>query len=279
MKNSIYPCIWFDGNAKEAAELYCSIFNNGKITADTPMVVNFEIAGKKIMGLNGGPHFKVNPSISFFVLCESMEQTNTIWKKLIEGGKSLIPLQKQNWSEYYGWLQDKFGVTWQIAINDKEVGKQSITPSFLFVNEKFGKADEAILLYTKLFEKSSIDLLLHYGTEDKHAGKVLYSEFNLIGYKLIAMDGPGQHAYTFNEGVSLVVPCETQSEIDYFWDSLIADGGSESMCGWLKDKFGVSWQIIPENIGSLIGNPTNGARATQALLKMKKIEIASLENA
>lgn len=279
MKNQIYPCVWFDGNAKEAAEFYCSVFHDAKITTDTPLVVNFEIFGKKIMGLNGGPHFKVNPSISFFVLCESIEQTNEIWNKLIKEGKAMIALDKQPWSEYYGWLQDKFGVTWQIAINDKETGKKSLTPSFLFVNEKFGKAEEAVQLYTSLFENSGVDLLLHYDKEDPNAGKVLYSEFNLNGYKLIAMDGPGNHTYTFNEGVSLVVPCSSQAEIDFFWNSLISDGGEESMCGWLKDKFGVSWQIIPENIGELINNPTKNGRAMQAMLKMKKLDIATLENA
>ena len=141
MSESLYPCLWFDGNAKEAATYYCSIFKDGKVTADTPMVVNWEIRGKKFMGLNGGPHFK------------------------------------------------------------------------------------------------------------------------------------------FNEAVSFVVHCDTQEEIDYYWDSLTADGGAESMCGWLKDKFGLSWQIVPSNIGELMMDPEHGQKAMQALMGMKKIVIADLENA
>lgn len=141
MNNPIYPCLWFDGNAKAAAEFYCSIFKNSKIVDDTPMVVTFELNDYKVMGLNGGPHFK------------------------------------------------------------------------------------------------------------------------------------------FNEAVSLVVNCKDQEEIDYYWEKLTADGGQESMCGWLKDKFGFSWQIVPESIARIMANPENGQRAMTALLKMRKLDIAMLENA
>src|SRR5436190_16783521 len=109
MTNQIYPCIWYDGNAKEAAEFYCSVFKNSKITSENPMVVIWEMNGEKFMGLNGGPMFKVNPSISFYVVCETMEETDAVWKKLNEGGTVLMPLDKYDWSEKYGWVQDKFG--------------------------------------------------------------------------------------------------------------------------------------------------------------------------
>ena len=140
MTNQIYPCLWFDGQAKAAAEFYCSVFKNSKITTDTPMVVNFELNGKKFMGLNGGPHFK------------------------------------------------------------------------------------------------------------------------------------------FNEAVSLVVECGNQEEIDYYWNKLTADGGQESRCGWLKDKFGFSWQIIPDNIGKLMTGPRAG-KVMEEIMKMNKIEIEKLVNA
>jgi predicted 3-demethylubiquinone-9 3-methyltransferase (glyoxalase superfamily) len=141
MKNPIYPCLWFDGQAKAAADFYCSIFKNSKIIADTPMVVNFELNGKRFMGLNGGPEFK------------------------------------------------------------------------------------------------------------------------------------------FNEAISFVVDCETQEEIDHYWNNLIAGGGSESSCGWLKDKFGVSWQIVPTILGKLMSDPEKGQRVVQAFLKMKKFDIEKLKNA
>lgn len=278
MTNQMYPCLWFDGQAKEAANFYCSIFKNSKITTDTSLVVMFEVNGKKFMGLNGGPMFKINPSISVFVLCESIEETNATWEKLSEGGKVLIPIGKHPWSERYGWVQDKFGVTWQIAVVYNEGDQQKITPSFLFTGNQFGRAEEALKFYTSVFDNSSIDTLIHYPEGDTNAGKVMYSEFQLNNYKLIAMDGPGAHEYTFNEAVSLVVNCETQDEIDYYWNKL-TEGGEESMCGWLKDKFGVSWQIVPANIGKLMTDPEKAPKVMQAILKMRKLNLEILMNA
>jgi predicted 3-demethylubiquinone-9 3-methyltransferase (glyoxalase superfamily) len=279
MNNNIHPCLWFDGNAKVAAEFYCSVIKDSKITTDTPMVVIFELAGKKIMGLNGGPMFKISPSISLFILCESIDETNALWNKLADGGKVMMPIDKYPWSERYGWVQDKFGMTWQVSVVYKQGDKQQITASMLFTGKQFGKAEEAIKLYTSLFKNSSINPLIHYPEGDANAGKVMFSEFKLNEYPLIAMDGPGEHAYTFNEAVSFVVNCDTQEEINYFWEKLTADGGQESMCGWLKDKFGVSWQIVPSIIGKLMTDPEKAPRVMQAVMKMKKLDIETMVNA
>lgn len=274
MNNSIHPCIWFDGNAKDAATFYCSIFPNSKITVDTPMVVNFELMGKKMMGLNGGPMFKINPSISLFVNCSSVEQTDEIYNRLAEGGEPLMAIGKYDWSERYGWIKDKYGLTWQIMLSAEE----RICPSLLFTGEKFGKAEAAIKLYTSVFDNSSIDVLQQYPEGSPFAGKVLFSECKLNGYNLIAMDGPGEHAFVFNEALSFVVECKDQEEIDYYWNTF-TERGQESQCGWLKDEFGISWQIIPASLGKLMSDPERGARAMQELMKMKKLDIAKLENA
>lgn len=275
MKNLIHPCLWFNGQAKAAAQLYCSLFKNSSITADTPLVVKFELEGSEFMALNGGPKFKINPSISVFVLCESVEETNTLWQKLIEGGKALIPIDKYDWSERYGWLQDRFGLTWQISLNGDAPIQQKIRSCMLFTRERFGMAEKALNFYTSVFEHSSTDLLMHYHEGTEHAGKVLYSEFKLNQQNLIAMDGPGVHDYTFNEGVSFVVECESQEEIDYYWEKL-TKGGEESMCGWLKDQFGVSWQIVPAILGGLMSDPEKAPKVMQAFLKMKKFDIETL---
>jgi predicted 3-demethylubiquinone-9 3-methyltransferase (glyoxalase superfamily) len=103
MTKSIYPCLWFNGQAKEAAEFYCSVFKNSKIVVDTPMVVKFELNGTVFMGLNAGPHFTFNEAVSFVVECESQEEIDNYWNKLTEGG------QESN----CGWLKD--GVSWQIV--------------------------------------------------------------------------------------------------------------------------------------------------------------------
>jgi predicted 3-demethylubiquinone-9 3-methyltransferase (glyoxalase superfamily) len=279
MSKEIYPCLWFDGKAKEAAEFYCSVFKDSKITVDTPMVVNYTIFGKKFMGLNGGPIFKINPSISLFVLLETIDETNDAWDKLLDGGKALMPLDKYFWSERYGWVQDKYGMTWQVSVVNKAGDPPAITPSMLFTGNKFGRAEEAINLYTSLFPNSSTPNIHKYPEGDGNAGKVMFAEFKLNGHDMIAMDGPGEHTYTFNEGLSFVVGCDTQEEIDHYWNKLTADGGNESMCGWLKDKFGVSWQIVPSMIGKLMTDPEKGPRAMQALMKMKKLVIEDLVNA
>ncbi len=141
MKNSIYPCLWFDGQAKAAADFYCSVFKDSKITSESTMVVTFELLGQKYMGLNGGPEFKANEAVSF------------------------------------------------------------------------------------------------------------------------------------------VIECKDQQEIDYYWDKLISGGGEESMCGWLKDRFGFSWQVIPSNISELMNDPGRGNRVVEELMKMRKIELDVLMSA
>ncbi|MFP5041758.1 VOC family protein [Parasediminibacterium sp. JCM 36343] len=141
MTKQMYPCLWFDGQAREAADFYCSIFPNSKIINDSGMVVNFELDGQFFMGLNGGNHFK------------------------------------------------------------------------------------------------------------------------------------------FNEAVSFVIPCDNQAAIDHYWYKLIADGGSEGQCGWCKDKFGLSWQVVPTVLGKLMSHPEKGQRVLQAFMKMKKFDIETLENA
>lgn len=276
MKNPIHPCLWFDGQAKAAAEYYCSIFGNSKILAENPMVVTFEIEGEKVMGLNGGPMFKKNASISLFVNCESEEEITRIYGKLLEGGSAMMPLDKYPWADKYGWVIDQFGMTWQLMIN-KPVDGHKIHPSFLFVGEQYGKAQPAMKKYAELFPNSKVhELFLSEEGGQGPAGMVEFGHLTLNNKIFAAMDGFGQHEFTFNEGVSLVVPCDTQEEIDKYWNTLTSNGGEESMCGWLKDEFGVSWQIIPSNIESIMTNPEKGPKAMDAIMKMKKIVIADL---
>lgn len=105
MTNQIYPCLWFDGKAKAAAEYYCSIFENSKITAENPMVVTFDLKGNKFMGLNGGPKYKFSPATSFVIECETQAEIDYYWEKLGDGGRY----------DQCGWLDDKFGMSWQIV--------------------------------------------------------------------------------------------------------------------------------------------------------------------
>jgi len=276
MSKSIYPCLWFDNKAMEAATFYCTLFSNAKITADTPMVAKFEIEGKTIMGLNGGPMFKINPSISFFVTCQSNEEIEGIWNKLIEDGSAMMPLDKYPWSEKFGWAKDKFGMTWQLMLGELAEGSQKIMPSFLFVGEQYGNAEQAIRYYTAIFPNSTIDTLqIYQAGETQPEGKLKFGQFSLNNESFAAMDGFGSHDFQFNEGVSIVVECETQQEIDFYWGRL-TEGGKESQCGWLKDKFGVSWQIVPTILSSLMSDPAKAGKVVEAFMKMKKFDIEAL---
>ncbi len=278
MNTKMYPCLWFDGRAKEAALFYGSVFNHMTLIDDTPLVVCFEIEGMRIMGLNGGPMFNINPSISFFVTCETPEETERYYHTLMEGGNAMMPLDSYPWAEKYAWVIDKFGMTWQLMLGKLQTGEPKIVPCFLFTNAQYGKAQQAIQYYTSLFPDSKInELQLYQSGEPQPEGNLKFGRFTLNNLLLAAMEGSGNPDFNFNEGVSFVVECDTQEEIDTYWNTL-TEGGEESMCGWLKDQFGVSWQIVPSILGKLMTDPDKGPRVMQAFLKMKKFDIETLLN-
>ena len=279
MNNLIYPCLCFNGNAKDAAEFYCSAFNNSFITADTQLVVTFESAGQKFMCLNGGPEFTFNPSVSFYVLCETEKEIEKTWKSLLDGGSELMPLDKYEWSPKYGWLQDRFGISWQLSIGNIDDVGQRFNPFLMFTGIHNGRAEQAIRFYTSVFKDSSIAGILKYTKEDNEVeGTVKHAQFRLGKHVFMAMDSSFQHKFNFNEAISFVVDCHTQEEIDYYWDKL-SEGGEEGQCGWLKDKFGVSWQIVPTILSELMSDPSKSERVINTFLKMKKFEIEKLINA
>jgi predicted 3-demethylubiquinone-9 3-methyltransferase (glyoxalase superfamily) len=288
----ITPHLWFDKEAKEAAEFYASIFPNSKITNittlhDTPSgdcdVVSFEIVRQSFMAISAGPLFKLNPSVSFHVICKTKEEVDAIWKKLSAGGTVLMELGAYPWSEKYGWVQDKYGVSWQIIYFGGPDVKQKVTPAMMFVGEVCGKAEEAINFWTSVFRNGSkVINIQRYGKgegPDKE-GTVKYAAFSLLGQEFGAMDSAHQHPFAFNEAISFMVQCDTQKEIDYYWEKLSADPEAEQ-CGWLKDKYGLSWQIVPTVMDEILRDKDKKklARVTEAFLKMKKFDIKTLEKA
>lgn len=243
------------------------------------MVVNFESAGQKFMCLNGGPQFSFNASISFFVLYESEQELEKAWNMLSEGGTVMMPLDQYEWSAKYGWLQDRFGVNWQLYVGKMEDVGQKFTPSFMFCADQNGMAEQAVQFYTSVFENSSVNGILKYATgDDDTEGNVKHAQFSLGNQVFMAMDSSLPNQSGFNEAISMVVECETQDEIDYYWNTL-TEGGQESQCGWLKDKFGVSWQIVPNILGTLMSDPVRSERVVRAFMQMKKFEIEKLLNA
>jgi predicted 3-demethylubiquinone-9 3-methyltransferase (glyoxalase superfamily) len=188
----------------------------------------------------------------------------------------LMPLDKYDFSKRYGWIQDRYGASWQLYFgNMKDVG-QKITPTLMFTGEQNGRAKEAIGFYTSVFPDSSISGIMEYTEEDPDTtGNVKHAQFILDGHVFMAMESSLEHHFTFNEGISFVVECETQKEIDYFWNALSV-GGSEGQCGWLKDQFGVSWQIVPAVLKELMSDPERSKRVMDVFMKMKKFDIEEL---
>ncbi|WP_432708885.1 VOC family protein [Pedobacter sp.] len=278
MKNSVYPCLWFDNQAQEAAKFYKEAFQYAEIKASNPVVVTINIKGKQFILLNGGPVFKPNASISFFNICESLAEVEELWRKLSEGGKVMMPLDTYPWSDKYGWVQDKYGVSWQLSLG-KPGEKADLFPSLLFTGAQNGQAEKAINFYTSLFENSSIEMIARYeaGDHDKE-GNVKYGEFYLDGSRMTAMESSMDHHFTFNEGVSLVVECDTQEDIDFYWLNLTEDG-MEGRCGWCRDAFGVWWQIIPSILVSLMNDPEKAINVTEAFMQMNKFDIEAIKQA
>lgn len=292
-------CLWFDDQAEEVAKFYTSIFPDSGIDDITyydaagyeihkrpeasVMTVEFHLSNLKFMGLNGGPVFKINPSISYFVVCETAAETETIWKQLSDGGNVLMPLDKYEWSEQYGWVQDRYGLSWQVSLgNVADTNGQKLTPSIMYINEQAGKAEEAIHFYISVFEGSAIRGIRKNGPgEEEPEGMVKHAQFNLAGQEFMAMDSGMKHPFSLNEGVSFVIRCTTQQEIDYYWNKLTADGGQESNCGWLKDKFGVSWQVEPVQLVEMLksDDKEKRERVTNAFMKMHKFDLKKLEAA
>lgn len=287
----LVPHLWYDKEAKEAALFYISLFDQSKllnttVIEDTPSgnaeLVSFELAGQEFQAISAGPFFKFNPSISLMVACYSVEEVNTKWKALSESGQELMPLGEYPFSKWYGWIQDKYGLSWQLMLVDNAQTVQKITPNFLFSNEACGKAEEAVKYYTEVFENSQIGIMSIYGDGEAASpkAKINYAAFNLNGFAFSAMDNGFDTDFNFNESFSIIINCENQEEIDYFWDKLSAVPEAEA-CGWVKDKFGVSWQIVPTIMNEMLnsGNREKMKRVTEAFLKMKKFDIEALEKA
>ncbi|MGV3629745.1 MAG: VOC family protein [Bacteroidota bacterium] len=289
--------LWLDDQAEEAVQFYRSIFPDFKIHSTSyyskegyeihqrpegsVMAITIGIYGTEFQLINGGPVFRMNPSISFFILCDDDREAEDFWNALVDGGKVLMPIDKYEWSERYGWLQDKYGLSWQVYTGAPNDVNQKICPSLMFVGEQHGRAEEAISFYTSVFKNSEVQGIMRYpaGGMDPE-GTVMHSQFKLGDYVMMAMDSAMEHKFGFNEGVSFIVNCRTQEEIDYYWTQLL-DGGKVQECGWLKDKFGVSWQVVPVQLESMFTDEDQRRvdRVMKALMQMKKIDLPALENA
>jgi len=292
--HKIVPCLWFDQQAVEAARFYASVFPKSKVgrksyydeesskpsgmKPGTVLTVSMTLMGQDFMAMNGGPVFKFSEAVSFFVHCRTAREVDRIFKKLSHKGEIMMPLGSYPFSERYAFFKDRFGVAWQVMLSKD---KPHITPCLLFVGKSLGKAEAAARYYAAVFKRSRIRTMsLYKKGEDGKPGTVKFSSFLIEGQEFAAMDGAGPHKFAFNESISFVVNCKTQAEVDYYWKKL-TKGGKVVQCGWLKDRFGVSWQVVPTILDEMLmdKDPEKALRVMAAMLKMKKIDIAALKKA
>lgn len=274
MRQKIIPSLWFDNQAAEAFQHYTKLLPYSQLQVTNPTVVEAELMGLAFIGLNGGPLYKPNPSLSFSVYLPDPTIIRNVWNELLTGGAILMPLQSYPFNEFYGWLEDCYGFSWQLLQAEPDrVHAQDVLPSLMFCGDRQGQCSQALEFYQEVFSDFHSHNQVHY-PDGPTVGQVMYTQFSIRDTLLTAMDSGTDQDFSFNPAVSLTIPCQDQQEIDYFWEKL-TDGGQESNCGWCQDRFGVSWQIVPEKMARLMARP--GAR--EALQEMKKIDLQRLRGA
>lgn len=285
----IIPHLWFNDEAEEAVNLYVGLFKNSGIISktivpDTPsgdaMILDFKLCSLRFNAINGGPYFKLNPSISLMVSCDSVEEVDTLFEALSVNGVELMPLGSYGFSKRYAWIQDRFGLNWQLFYNESDKAVSKIRPTMLFAGDVCGKGQEALDFYASIFERVSMGEISHYGPNEAtdQRAKINYAELELEGSDLLLMDHGMGGDFTFNEAFSFVILCNTQDEIDYYWEKLSHYPEAEQ-CGWLKDQFGVSWQVVPQMMIDVMenGSAEDIQNITEVFLKMKKFDVLELE--
>lgn len=283
MTQRIMPAVWCNNNAAEAAQFYADTFREAAVLGQAPgMSAEVEIHGFTIVLINGGDEFSPNPAISFLLNFDpqafggeekAIAYLDELHTKL-SGGGDLMPLDEYPFSKRYAWVRDNFGVTWQLMLTNPEgQPRPFLTPSFMFGGVADGNAEPATEHWIKLFDGAKRGNLVRWGAEELVAeGTVMFTDFQLKNQWLSAMDAGTFHEFTFTPGISMMVLCQDQAEIDHYWVGLSAVPEAER-CGWCIDKWGVSWQVLPDNIGELMSNETTRNK----LLQMGKIELAELQ--
>jgi predicted 3-demethylubiquinone-9 3-methyltransferase (glyoxalase superfamily) len=295
MLPKVMPNLWFNGNGAEATEFYVSLFPGSAITntvnypneglldfqkdmAGKPLAIDFRLRDLDFSAINAGPEFKGNPSTSFMVNFDpasedrAREHLDELWEKLSDGGKELMPLGEYPFSKHYGWVEDRYGFSWQLILTDPDGDpRPTIIPCLLFGGPNQNRAQEALDFYAAELPEVEVGNVMHYEQQTGPAtpGSVMFAEFKLGGQWFAAMDSGVEQDFTFTEAVSFAVNCADQAEIDALWAKLSSVPEAEQ-CGWCKDPLGVSWQIVPQNMAELMARPD----AYEHMMQMKKLVIA-----
>ncbi|MEG3226198.1 VOC family protein [Streptococcus suis] len=250
----IIPHLWYDTEAKEAVAFYVELFG-GKIDwtytiTDTSSgdsdLIQFQLGDMTLAAISAGPYFKLNESMSLMVNGASKDEVTRLYQALSEGGRILMPLGEYPFSPYYVWLEDRFGLSWQLSYAPGLDKPYQFDICLLFSQEQVGLAQPMLDYYKDKLPQASVGQLSYYGEGEAAvaAAKLNYAELFIGDQKIIVMDhGYGGEA-SFNEAFSLMVYVDSQDELNFYYDLLSAVPEAE-ICGWVKDQFGISWQIVP----------------------------------
>jgi predicted 3-demethylubiquinone-9 3-methyltransferase (glyoxalase superfamily) len=292
----IVPSLWFDHVAADAANFYAEAIPGTTVTdtqyypmeglldfqqefAGKELTVEFEVQGYRFVAINAGPEFRANPSVSFMLNFDpsrdqrAREHLDAVWAALSDGGNELMPLGEYEFSPHYGWIQDRFGMSWQLILTDPAgEPRPFVIPNLLFGGSVQNRAADAMDYYTSVFEGATTGDVWPYpdAVGPATAESIMFGELNLFGQWFALMDSAVEQHFTFNPGVSLMLQCEDQDELDRYWHELSAVPEAEQ-CGWLVDRFGLSWQVVPANMSELMQAPGS----FEKLLAMRKIEISA----
>lgn len=280
----------FNDQAEEAVKFYTSVFDNSEITREIhlPMpngdtvAYDFMIENQAFSAFNGGPDFKMNPSFSVMVALDTADEVDALYEKLAEGGKDLMPLDKYPFSDRYAWVEDQFGLTWQLMASKGMPANHKVRVSLLFAGQYCGKAEQALNYYADIFQGAEPGHINYYqeGEAQDDRAKVNFAELNVGDQQLVFMDHGFGSDEEFTQAISFLIVAGAQSEVDYYWEKLSAHEEAEAM-GWLQDEYGVSWQVVPQAYFQIMETATEEQkkRVLDKLVKMKRMNVARLENA
>lgn len=287
----IIPHLWFEDRAEEAASLYASLVPGSRVEsvarygsagfevhgrpAGSVMSVSLVLGGLRTIAINGGPHLRPTPAVSYLVAFADVQALDRAWEALADGGRVRMPLGAYPWSARYGWLDDRWGMSWQLRLSAPgDDGETTVEPALMFTGPP-GEAEAAIDHYVAVFPDARADILArHDGSGPDPEGALNYARLRIAGQELGVVGSSAVHDFTFSEANAFVVACDDQAEIDRYWSALSAVPEAER-CGWLKDRFGVSWIVGPRHLPELLASPK--PEVTEAFLRMGKIDVAALE--
>lgn len=290
----VIPNLWFAGNAEEAGEFYAGIFPGARLgaiqrypteglldvqqhLAGQPLTVDVELPDLRISLINAGDEFRPNPSAGFLVTIDperdqdAPAQLEGLHAALVDGGSELMELGEYPFSPRYAWVQDRFGVSWQLMLTEPGTGRRPrVVPALLFSSAAQNRCRDAIDHWVATFPDSEWGTVAEYpqATGPAEQGSIMFSEARILGQSITAMDSGVDMPVSFTEGFSLMVRANGQEELDRWWAALSRVPEAEQ-CGWCKDAFGMSWQVIPADLDQLMSRPG----AYEALMGMGKIEI------